>query len=313
MQLRPRSSDEIWQLILPLDSDTGSFTLDQTALSLDGEPVAELIAAENDDVVLTYIRAGGRSLTLNTNARSLCTGCLFCPNVIEDAADASLDTVGEFTELLRWVEADHGWPDLAAVDVVTVCSGCFHNPDAAIGHLAHLRTAASTRNFTGRLHLLSSVVRERPDLDRLASGAGPFHLTLTIECFQRRNLLLKDTKASLTLDDACRILDDCADLGILGDFTYVAGLDPLDDAIRGIRRLADHVTTFPRIQVFQAHNEYMRRARAADAATVDYYLDLRNEVEDAFARRSLAPRSWENYRPLWYTEFAGSDVQGPRV
>ena len=72
-------------------------------------------------MVLTYIRGGGRSLTLNTNSRSSCTGCLFCPNVIEDAADATLRSVSELRNLLSWVSDDEEWDDLSGVEVITVC------------------------------------------------------------------------------------------------------------------------------------------------------------------------------------------------
>ena len=313
MQLRPLESAEAWQIILPLDNPDSPFELDEAGLRLDGEPVADLLALENDDVVLTYLRAGGRSLTLNTHSRSTCTGCLFCPNVLEDAADATLNTERQLAELLQWVRADNGWPDLSHVEIITVCTGCFQTPSAAIVHMVAVRRVAARFGFTGRLHLLSSVIRKRADIEKLGEQAGSFHLTLTLECFTRRNLLLKDTKASLTLDDACRILDDCRDLGILGDFTYVAGLDPLADTIAGLRRLAQNATAFPRIQVFQAHNQYMRAARDAAAEPLDYYLQVREEIEQDFARRGLAPKSWENYRPLWYSEYAGAPVSGPRV
>lgn len=313
MQVRPLGSDETWQLILPLDNPTSPFFLDEQTLTLDGQVIAAVAGLENDDVVLTYLRAGGRSLTLNTHSRSTCTGCLFCPNVLEDAADATLKTERQLSKLLEWVQADQGWCDLSGVEVITVCTGCFRTPAAAIAHMVAVRRAAADYGFTGELHLLSSVIRERSDLEQLAAEPAPFHLTLTLECFTRRELLLKNTKASLTLDDACQILDDCADLGILGDFTYVVGLDPLNVTIAGLRQLAAHSTTFPRLQVFQAHNDYMRLARDPESGSLDYYLEVRAQTEDAFACNGLAPKSWENYRPLWYSTYAGAPVTGPRV
>jgi hypothetical protein len=57
----------------------------------------------------------------------------------------------------------------------------------------------------------------------------------------------------------------------------------------------------------------MRRFRAPEANDLGYYLQLRNETEDRFAARGLAPRSWENYRPLWYSTFAGKPLRGPRI
>jgi hypothetical protein len=215
--------------------------------------------------------------------------------------------------VLEWLMADNGWPDLSHAEVVTVCSGCFHYPGMAIDHMAALRKAVDRYGFAGRLHLLSSVLRDRVDLQRLHDACGPFHLTLTLECFERRTLLLKDTKASLTLERAGEILEDCRDIGIIGDFTYVAGLDSYERAVEGIAYLASRVTTFPRIQVFQAHNDYMRRARHPGAEDLSYYLDLRADLESVFAPTGLGPKSWENYRPLWYSEFAGAPVPGPRV
>lgn len=313
MQLRPKGSSETWQIILPFDNAQSPFEVIDGSLRLAGDFVADVVALENDDVVLTYLRAGGRSITLNTHSRSKCTGCLFCPNVIEDAADETLATADQLSEVLEWLMADNGWPDLGHAEVITVCSGCFHYPGMAIDHMAALRIAADRFGFTGRLHLLSSVLRDRADLERLREKCGPFHLTLTMECFERRSLLLKDTKASLTLERAGEILEDCRDLDIIGDFTYVAGLDSLETAVNGIAHLAPRVGTFPRIQVFQAHNDYMRRARHREAEDLNYYLDLRSALETVFAPTGLAPKSWENYRPLWYSEFAGAPVPGPRV
>jgi hypothetical protein len=179
--------------------------------------------------------------------------------------------------------------------------------------MAALRGAADRYGFTGRLHLLSSVLRDRADLQRLSDECGQFHLTLTLECFQRRSLLLKDTKASLTLERAGEIMEDCRDIGITCDFTYVAGLDSYEQAVAGIAYLAPRVSTFPRIQVFQAHNDYMRQAQHPQAESLSYYLDLRSELESVFAPTGLRPKSWENYRPLWYAEYAGAPLPGPRV
>ena len=65
--------------------------------------------------------------------------------------------------------------------------------------------------------------------------------------------------------------------------------------------------------MFQAHNDYMRRARHPHAEDLAYYLNLRTELESVFAPTGLVPRSWENYRPLWYSRFAGGTMPGPRV
>jgi hypothetical protein len=52
-----------------------------------------------------------------------------------------------------------------------VCTGCFHTPEAAITHLSDLRSAANERGFRGRIHFLSSVVRERRHLEHRPTAA----------------------------------------------------------------------------------------------------------------------------------------------
>ncbi|MGW2600234.1 hypothetical protein [Streptomyces klenkii] len=54
-------------------------------MRLNGEKVGEVDGIEDDDAVLGYWRGGTRMLTLNSNARSQCTDCVFCPNTLEDA------------------------------------------------------------------------------------------------------------------------------------------------------------------------------------------------------------------------------------
>ena len=125
-QIRPAGPitwPEQFQLILPLDNPESPFLLTDAELSFDGQLVARVQNVENDDVVIAYPRKGGRAMTVNTYARSQCTGCIFCPNVIEDAADDRLLTVDALREFLDLARQDHGWADLSHLDRLTVSSG----------------------------------------------------------------------------------------------------------------------------------------------------------------------------------------------
>lgn len=313
MQMLPLDEVDAWQTILPMDAKDSPFYINEDALYLHDERVATIISSENDDVVLSYIRANGKNITLNTYSRSSCTGCIFCPNIIEEAADSVVKGVSRLQNLFRWIIADNGWEDLSGVNYITLCTGCFNKADLAISHLKEIKLAAQSFGFDGYLHFLSSVIRDRKDLEILAEKLNPFHLTLTLECIERRDMLLKQSKSSLTLEDALQILDDCKQVGITGDFTYVAGLDSLQTAIKGLKELASVATTFPRIQVYQSHNDYMRYYVHPEAKDLKYFLDLRTAIENDFSSKGLYPRFWENYRPLWYSEFAGLPVEGPRI
>jgi len=203
--------DEPLYLILSLGRYDSPFEIDDQELRLSGVKVGEVEGIEDDDAVLGYWRGGGRMLTLNSNARSQCTGCVFCPNTLEDAADPKL-RVQDLDTYFTALAAESGSRDLSAVETVTVCTGCFLYESLALEHLAEVRAAMAAHGCGGVLHFLSSVLATPDGLDS-AAALGPFHLTLTAECFTRRPVLLKESKASLTTDAMVKVLGQAKDRG----------------------------------------------------------------------------------------------------
>lgn len=315
IQLQSLHHKDIWQIILPGFSPNSPFSINhnEMALFLDKEKVAEIKSIRNDDIVLSYLRASGKSLTLNTNSRSNCTGCFFCPNIIEDSADLSVRKISGIHKVLEEACILYGWHDLTHLEVITVCSGCFHKPQYAIEHMENLRKAASQFGFHGRLHILTSVIRDETYLDFIADNLLPFHVTITLECFERRNELLKDSKASMSVDDMQAIMVACKERGIDVDFTYIVGLDPLEKTIEGLNHLAKYCTTFPRIQIFQPHNPYMQYYLDPDFEDIGSFIKVRKSVEEAFLDKGLKPQSWENYRPLWYSKIGNEIIDSDRI
>jgi hypothetical protein len=165
---------------------------------------------------------------------------------------------------------------------------------------------------TGTLHFLSSVIASPEGLDR-AAELGPFHLTLTAECFSRRPLILKESKARLSPADMVRVLGLAADRGITTDFTYIVGLDDADVAEKYLAEFVPVTTTFPRFQVYQAHNPFMDIYRAPGSDRIEFYLDMRGRIERLFGASGLRPRWWQNYRSLWCFTFAGEPLLGSKT
>lgn len=215
-------------LILSLGRKDSPFELDEYELRLNGEKVGEVEGIEDDDAVLGYWRNGTKMLTLNSNARSQCTGCVFCPNTLEDASDPKIKAL-DLPGYLGALAANSGMEDLSAVETVTVCTGCFLYEHLALDHLAEVRAAMRANGCTGTLHFLSSVLTSDEGMDA-AAGLGPFHLTLTAECFTERRQVLKESKAKLTPAEMTAALGRAKQRGITTDFTYIVGLDPIEDA-----------------------------------------------------------------------------------
>ena len=108
-------------------------------------------------------------------------------------------------------------------------------------------------------------------------------------------------------------MTDCRGADVDVDFTYVVGLDSLDTAITGTRTLLDHCTVFPKLQVYQAHNAFMRHASHPDARHLGYLFAYRRAIDEVAGEIRLRPESWENYRPLWYTQFGDEPLRCPRI
>ncbi len=307
-----RAPDDRFLVVVPLNRPDSPFRLYGDTLTLDDEVVAEVHSVDADAAIGGYFRAVG-VLTLNPNPRSRCTGCAFCPTTLEVAADPRLSADEELAELLRALASQAPGGSLAGVREVTVSTGCLEREDMAIHHLRSLRRVLTAEGLDARVGFLSSVLRSDEAFAALAADVAPMLLYVTVECFTRRELLLKSSKAELTAEQVPGVLRRARQAGLDASFNYVVGLDALSAVGEHVRRLARHVSVFPNFQVFQAHTRFMESLRTPAAGELEFYLQARRELEKVFAPLGLRPESWRNYRPLWYFEYAGTPLAGPRI
>lgn len=299
-----------WQVIVPLNAAHSPFRLQDERLALGGEPIGRIERIDADEAVGGYFRDGGRAATLNPNARSRCVGCAFCPNTLEAAADPRLSEERELKELLAALSEQHPRGDLTELREITVSTGCFERERAAVDHLTALRAVLSDHSIEARIGFLTSVLRNEAAFDELAIQAAPFVLRLTAECFTRRDLLLKASKATLATSEMARVLQRALGAGHGTSFTYIVGLDDLDALRTGVTALAPYATEFPNFQVYQSHNSIMAGLRTEGAEELEFYLQARTTIEEIMGSSGLRPAAWECYRPLWYFTFAGESLVG---
>lgn len=311
LQVRLDSARSVpWQLIVPLNAKESPFRLlGDGRLLLGVSPVGVVERVDADEAVGGYFRDKGSALTLNPNARSRCVGCAFCPNTLEAAADPRLSEEQDLRELLAALREQHPRQDLTEVREVTVSTGCFERESAAVDHLRALRSVLAEYGVDARLGFLTSVLRSRQAFEEL-TDIVPFVLRLTVECFERRDLLLKASKAALTTSWMPEVLRRAVASGHGTSFTYIVGLDGFEALRTGIEALASYVTEFPNFQVYQAHNGIMTGLRAPGARELEYYLRARSEIEKIMKPSGLRPSAWECYRPLWYFTFADETLVG---
>lgn len=303
---------ETFLVIIPMNRQESPFTLtDEAVLRFGGQPVGRASEPDNDDAIGGYFRKSGRVLTLNPNSRSRCTGCAFCPNTLEAASDPRLRDTLNLHELLDALVHESGG-SLSAVEEVTISTGCYEQESRAVDFLASVRTVVAERGMDADIGFLTSVLRTDAAFEKLADVVGPLLLFVTLECFSRRDLLLKSTKASLDADDVPDLLRRAHQAGLRPTYNYVVGLDKLAvmDRLRELDRESD---LFPNYQIYQSHNTLMDSIRAPGADCLEYYLAARTVIEKSWADRPIRPESWRNYRPLWYYTFAREALAGPRI
>ncbi|MDA8369061.1 MAG: radical SAM protein [Nocardiopsaceae bacterium] len=304
--------DEQLYMILSLGRAHSPFELVDHEIRLNGKRIAIIDSAEEDDAVLGYWRKDRRVLTLNSNSRSQCIGCVFCPNTLEDASDPRLTALDDLHSYFSALVENFSLADMTEVERVTVCTGCFKHEHLALQHLQQVREAMTEQNCSGIIHFLSSILTTTQGMDA-AADISPFHLTLTAECFTQRGVILKESKANLTPAEMVRVLGDAAERSIMTDFTYIVGLDSPEVALQHLADFVPVTTTFPRFQIYQSHNNLMDLFIADGARDIDFYLYMRREIEDLFGPTGLRPKPWENYRPLWYFTFADEPLRGERI
>lgn len=297
--------DTPWTVIVPLNAHTSPFRLIARDLYLGEDLVANVIRTDADEPVGGYFRNQGRAATLNPNARSRCVGCAFCPNTLEAAADPRLHKERDLDELISALVEQHPRRDLTELQEVTISTGCFGHENTAVDHVIRMRKVLTQHKINARIGLLTSVVQADAAFATLADVVRPFVLRLTVECFTRRDLLLKATKARLRTSEMADVLQRARQKGLDTSFTYIVGLDPLEDLCRGVVSLLEYVTEFPNFQVYQAHNPIMAGLRAPGADRLEFYLEARAEIERLMGTNGMRPMAWECYRPLWYFTFAG--------
>lgn len=302
------ASNVPWMVIVPLNATYSPFTLIEEELSLGSHVVAQVQRIDADEAVGGYFRNGGLAATLNPNARSRCTGCAFCPNTLEAAADPRLSEERELSELLEAMREQHPRRDLTELSEVTVSTGCFEREEAAVSHLLNLRHALNKFAIPARVGFLSSVVQSDNAFKELADHVSPFVLRLTVECFSRRDLMLKATKAQLQASLMPDLLRRAQAAGLDTSYTYIVGLDPMIELRVGIFELSQYVNEFPNFQVYQAHNSIMAGLRIPGADDIEFYLQARSEIEKIMGPTDLRPQAWEGYRPLWYFTFANEPL-----
>lgn len=300
-----------WPFFFALTIDQQSpFHHNGTELWLNNQLIGSATPIHPDTCSETYIRNGGRAMTLNSNSRSSCRGCKFCgtfslipeefSNLLEE------DNLRRAAEGFLREGLVTSYQEMESIGLVT---GCFRTDELCLEHLLMIQKVFGELGFTGEIRYIGSQIRTKDAVDRLA-GAGRFSLYSTVECFERRDKLMKRRKSGVSLDQHVDILGYGKQRGLETSMLYILGLDGIDSITTNFNWFKDSLTRHPLINLMQVYTPGQERLRHPEAADLNYYLKSRLAIEKIFSGQMM-PLGYDNYRSPWYSEYAGMKINNP--
>jgi len=288
------------------------------------KPIAKAELVENDTCDSTYFRKFvniknhkiGTEMTINSNNRRKCSGCKFCGTYKLNSAKGDEDDLTSPQRLrkrINYVLANEKLEDLSHVKGISIVTGCFENEKDTLEHILMLNDILKNDyNFKGELKYMGSQITSIKSLKKMAEYVNSATIAMTIECFTRRNQMLKPEK-NISLDKSRKILNTAKDLGINTTILYIMGLDPLEIFSDEIKKYVPVLTEFPIINTMQEYIPGQADLRHLSANRIEYYLNARKMLEDIFKDKNLKPKVWQDYRGLFFTEYGGKKLNGIKI
>ncbi|MBU0959067.1 MAG: radical SAM protein [Nanoarchaeota archaeon] len=310
--MKPEGDEDTYFLAVSLTKNT-PFTYEKGVIKFYGKEIGKAGELQEDTCDSTYFRMGKNALTLNSNSRGNCRGCRFCGTYTLDVSpEEDLTNPENMRRKIGEIKKEGNLKDLSNMKNVGIVTGCFKDEETTLNHLIMVRKIFSEYGFKGEIVYIGSQIRSEESLDKL-SKIGPFALYLTVECFERREKMMKPVKSSLTLEKGRDVLRMAKKKGIQTSFLYILGLDTLKSIKEEFPKYMGLITRHPVINLLQNYKEGDDELRAKGAQDFEYYLKARRKVEKIFAKTKMRPRIWENYRAPWSKTYNGEKLNGPKI
>lgn len=294
--------------------DSPFYLDDKKRLLLNNEVLGNIFDIEKDTCDTTYFRRNKTELTLNSNMRSRCQGCTFCGTYNLDPDDRiDMSDENKIAAFLTTFLQDNHMDSLKDLVRVTICTGCFSNESELVGHILTVSKVFKDFGFNKRIRYIGSQIRTEEAMDLIKSKLPYFSLSLTVECFSNREQRMRKEKASLDMTEILKVLKRAKEHDFSTNYLYIVGLDELNVLKTGISKLTPYINRMPIFQVMQNYIGEHEVQRVEEAKGLEYYLKARKIIEEQFSNTELHPRSWENYRGLFYTMYQDKSLDCIRI
>lgn len=314
-KLKLNTHDESFYFAVCVNTYPSPFTMDNVGnLILGKEVIGHIYDIEKDTCDSTYFRRNRTELTLNSNMRSQCRGCKFCGTYNLDPEDISdLNNEKSLSAYIENFIRVNQINDLRDLLRITICTGCFDSEDSLVKHILMVHDVFRKYGFTKRIRYIGSQLRSEEAMKQIERSIPYFSLSLTVECFSRRKDIMRKEKAELDMARIIDILNRSYIHGFSTNYLYIVGLDSLNVMEDGVKTLSKYINRFPIFQILQNYVAEQEEQRIPDAKDIIYYLEARKQIESILGDQSYKPRSWENYRSLFYLQYNNAKHENIRI
>ena len=290
------------------------FILIDNQIVLQDVVIGNVYDIEKDTCDATYFRREKTELTLNSNMRSTCKGCSFCGTYNMDPKDrVDLSSDSKVEKYVSNILEANDMKDLSKLSGITICTGCFVSEDELVDHIIKTYRVFEKFSFTNRIRYIGSQIRSIEAMEKINRAIPSFAISLTIECFSKREMRLRKEKGNLNIDGIKKVLNLSLNFGFETNYLYIVGLDKLRVFEEGVDGLKPYINRMPIFQIMQNYYPEHELERELEARSFDYYLKARQIIEAVFSSTQYKPQSWENYRGLFYTKYKGEEYKCIRI
>jgi radical SAM domain protein len=314
-RIKLNTVDELFYMAICVNTCETPFEIvNNEELLFNGESIASIIDINEDTCDSTYFRRNKTELTVNSNMRSQCKGCKFCGTHKMDSADViDLSTPDRFERYIETILEINNMQNFEDVVRITLCTGCFQNEKELVNHILMVNNSFKKYGFSKRIRYIGSQLRSDEAMSIIKDNVNSFSISVTAERFSNRMDIMRPEKAELGIYKIKELLERAKSYGFSTNYLYILGLESLKEMEKGMQFLKGSINRFPGIQILQNFVPEHEGYRIIEAKNIEYYLQARKIIEKLFGDENYRPRSWENYRGLFYTWYNGMPLSCVRI
>ena len=314
-KIKLHTDEAVYYCAVCVNTYSSPFYIDgQGILYLERKEIGSIFEQEKDTCDSTYFRRNKTALTLNSNKRSQCKGCTFCGTYNLDPDDNyDLNNRHSLSAYVEALLSKNSLSDLSDIVRITICTGCFESESALVEHILMVKEVFENYGFDKRIRYIGSQLRSDSAMKQISENLKAFSLTYTVECFSRRQEIMRKEKGDIDIPGIVHILQRALSYGFSTNYLYILGLESLEIMEDGMLKLRDSINRFPGIQIMQNFTEEQEHQRIPEAKEIDYYLKARKMIERMYEKEGFKPRLWENYRGLFYTSYNSKALKSIRI